>query len=167
MAPLGCPRSLDRHLTATHSRAGSRAREVDGFAPWLGAADEPVDLCVEVVGVSGAEGADGARRVDQDVRRYSADSELFGVRPSLVEEDRSLDAPELAVVLCSLSRVASFPDIDQDHVQTRPVCLASAQPLEQGRLRITGASPAGEKVEDVLSLRPFTACAHYPGSQVG
>jgi hypothetical protein len=82
---------------------------------------------VEVVRVAGAEGADGAGGVDEDVRRHSADAEELGVLAGFVEEDGGLDAPELGEVLRSLSRVASLPDVDENYVQTRPVCFTAAE----------------------------------------
>src|SRR5207249_1347545 len=103
-------------------------------APALLALEELVDLGVQLVGVAGAEASDDAARVDENVRRHSADPEQLCVFTGLVQEDGPVDAPELAVVLHSLASVASLPDIDEDHVQTGPVCFASAQLLEQRRL---------------------------------
>ena len=40
-----------------------------------GFAEELVDTGFELVGVAGAESADGAARIDEHVRRYSPDSE--------------------------------------------------------------------------------------------
>jgi hypothetical protein len=128
--------------------------------------EELLDFCVEVIRVANPERTDGSGVIDEDVRRHAADAEQLRVFARLVEEDRPLEAPEVAVVLHPPPGVASLPDVDQDHVQTGPVCLPAAQLLKQRRLRVTGSSPTGKEVEDVLPLRPLGARAHRPGSQV-
>jgi len=129
-----CPLARSARTVVALIRNAWTCREaapgVDPLALTRVAVEEFVNARVKLVRVANAEGSNGAGRIDENVRRHSADSQLRRVFPGLVQKDGSLDAPEIAVVLRSLMGVATFPDVDQDHVQTGPACLASAQLLE-------------------------------------